>query len=1112
MQGWIGPDSSAIPHGPSQIRECNRELFPLPLVEGPTTPSGKLSRKCRQRAGRRKHFGEEVNRTLGSLNLMYGADQGGSKAQRAAFSRPSLGQLECLEFVEHAVETLGAPPDLSGPKALEELRVSVGYAELPTACPLGSFDPDLVALPSEGMRPVPLEKLWGEGGRLMVEEFHQERLVGPDVAKTRLDESGVGRCYQDPEFNNPVTFAAFVSKLVSLNLVEVSLQPAVEQVGLFFVKKKVGKLRLIMDCRRSNCHFEEPEPVQLATGEAMSRMELPEGKPLFTASADLQNAFYTMSMPELLRPYFGLRRCRAADLGLKEVDGVKLKPQDWVYPRVSVIPMGWKWALFFCQRVNERICETAGLEPSSRLRDGRATQDQELWHVQYVDNLHIFGTDRQLVEQQFWKAVGALRDAGLTVHEIEFDEGESKVLGWEIGKDGKLRPGKKRIWRLRLGIRELLRRGQASGQQLERLVGHIIFVSLCKRETLATLGEIYSFIRRHYTSVVPLWRSVRRELVKWEGISPLISCDLMRPWDTTIYAVDASEWGLGVVRSQITQSEVKHLGRYTERWRFKDDEARDARAFALAEDERLEELSKGRVDRSQHTPKNFSSVPFTTVARDWQVVGRHRWRKLDSMPVYEARASLYAIKHCVRNKSSFGKKHLVLTDSMTAAVSFDKGRSHSFKLRRVLEQAGAISLCTGCLFKTRWIPTEWNPADALSRGKWTPSLPVRHFNDSSTLGVDSNLDEAPGTGKETIQETSSHSSTSSRREETFNMGHRAGAGTCQQKAAASFSKKDSGGKQSKQDLEKQFSGARDFGEVPASLACVQGLVQPSSSRGVVASRAGPSVKPIPGGALFSRRRPECGKLRHGCSYVPCSGLQVNEGTSQESAEHARMAKTLPTSQSTSSSIRGSLPSSSGGGKARSVGVGAGNVGDFSHVSPTRGALPSSSSRHRGACAKGGQGISQLQSFTASRGDRHTLKDVSVGRDAINGSSSFEISGACNEEAPSIGKPQEGRKSLCGDSGTTQQLCVGALGRVGAETSRPASPLQVSTRRGILRGGKSFEEPRVDSGPRAMADSQESKKLREGRSAATVVCQSFKSNSKKVRGSKKGHRKNLPFQL
>ena len=46
---------------------------------------------------------------------------------------------------------------------------------------------------------------------------------------------------------------------------------------------------MILDCRRSDCHFADPKPIKLATGEAMARIVLQPNQQLYTASADLQN-------------------------------------------------------------------------------------------------------------------------------------------------------------------------------------------------------------------------------------------------------------------------------------------------------------------------------------------------------------------------------------------------------------------------------------------------------------------------------------------------------------------------------------------------------------------------------------------------------------------------------------------------------------------------------------------------------------------------------------------------------------------------------------------------------------------------------------------------------
>ena len=242
------------------------------------------------------------------------------------------------------------------------------------------------------------------------------------------------------------------------------------------------------------------------------------------------------------------------------------------------------------------------------------------------------------------------------------------------------------------------------------------FVSLCRREALAVLGEVYTFIRRHYLECVPIWKTVRKELMKFDGLCPLIFNNMRSGWSNTVYAVDASEWGLGVVRSEVEPGCSKQWGQHLERWRFKDANAKDPRRYVLVEDEQnfvVDEDSPPPNDVERHC----KTVGFEAVDRHWQVVGRFKWLRADSMPVLEARASLYAVKHFLRNSTNFGQRLLVLTDSMTAAVAYDKGRAQSHKLRRVLEQFSALALSTGLVVRTRWIPSEWNPADSVRHNR-----------------------------------------------------------------------------------------------------------------------------------------------------------------------------------------------------------------------------------------------------------------------------------------------------------------------------------------------------------------------------------------------------------
>lgn len=143
-QGAIGAgfDQSAIP---SRLfsggqRKCSHDIFLLPLVQGTEFKAGDLSRKVARRLGRRLHFEKEVNRTVDALNQMYGAPVFGRLQSGCNYDELSAGQHHFLEFIEQAIGEAGSPEGLTGPEALMALRVSEGYEELPTSCPLASFE------------------------------------------------------------------------------------------------------------------------------------------------------------------------------------------------------------------------------------------------------------------------------------------------------------------------------------------------------------------------------------------------------------------------------------------------------------------------------------------------------------------------------------------------------------------------------------------------------------------------------------------------------------------------------------------------------------------------------------------------------------------------------------------------------------------------------------------------------------------------------------------------------------------------------------------------------------------------------------------------------------
>ena len=78
---------------------------------------------------------------------------------------------------------------------------------------------------------------------------------------------------------------------------------------------------------------------------------------------------------------------------------------------------------------------------------------------------------------------------------------------------------------------------------------------------------------------------------------------------------------------------------------------------------------------------------------------------------------MWLLQHLARSQRNLGKKHLVLSDSMSAILAISKGRSSTSSMNRVCRQVAALCFFTGMSLEGRWIPSELNPADLPSRFK-----------------------------------------------------------------------------------------------------------------------------------------------------------------------------------------------------------------------------------------------------------------------------------------------------------------------------------------------------------------------------------------------------------
>lgn len=194
-----------------------------------------------------------------------------------------------------------------------------------------------------------------------------------------------------------------------------------------------------------------------------------------------------------------------------------------------------------------------------------------------------------------------------------------------------------------------------------------------------------------------------------------------------VTAVDASTWGLGARTSVFSDEEVQTLGRYSERWRFESENFSNPRvtAFGVGLSEVSDEtqaLQWAAADGQRNNAEQVPPLDFGQGRKDdsfFQPVG---FLQLIGIGVFEARATLFALKHALRKQSNLHTRHLILS----AICAIDRGRGKTRGLRRVTtQQLGSLLLGSGCSLALRWIASEFNPADGPSRGSLFPSKPSR---------------------------------------------------------------------------------------------------------------------------------------------------------------------------------------------------------------------------------------------------------------------------------------------------------------------------------------------------------------------------------------------------
>lgn len=339
--------------------------------------------------------------------------------------------------------------------------------------------------------------------------------------------------------------------------------------AVFFVVKKSGDLRLVIDCRAVNQLFRLPPRTRLVGGAQVGEVWLPKGEKLYLAGGDVQDAFYALGLGSL-SDYFGLLPVRADSLGLTELDGMPLAPHDLVYPTLRALPMGFSWSLHLCQAAVEEVMRKA--DPDATHINDRELVDvlspgERLWTA-YVDNLSALGTDPAVVQRHHDCILKEFREAGLPLHETFDPRDEATFLGYDLGPGGtRIAPETKRVWRFIRAVQYLLPQPKMSGALMEIVLGHWVSLCLVRRELLSLPRCCYSFIVDAKTQWKKTPTSVKRELRHMVSLAPFSFISLDTPYSLMVTASDASGsdggWGFGCISTMFDEeTQVHNLAKY----------------------------------------------------------------------------------------------------------------------------------------------------------------------------------------------------------------------------------------------------------------------------------------------------------------------------------------------------------------------------------------------------------------------------------------------------------------------------------------------------------------------------------------------------------------------
>ena len=712
-----------------------RDLFPLPpLMSRPQVLGASMSQ--RRRRCQNNKVVSKANEVVSALNGMYASSGASASVASSCTPNQEAALHEIFKQVKYASSHV---PGCNEREAVRELLHSCPSYSKEVETTVRPYDRDLVSLPVVGSCVPELSTLLDPAGRELLKDPIGCMMLTPQEFGEVCEKNRRINPYMDVVLQKDTEkYQTFVHDLYLRGMLQFTSRPK-DMACPFFVNKKNGRLRLVMDCRAINQRFRAPPLLKMAAGSSWSHVEIPAGKSLYIAQSDIKDYFYSIPLPDEIQQFFCLPSIPARclhDWGVPHHHGGDVNVEGLAFPMFVVTPMGWSWAMYWAQRIHSyQAALGAGLGPGREVFDGApcpSLDGPEPIMLAYADNLNVVGTDCEEVQRAKDAAVAHLRSLGFVIHEELDATSSANSLGFFIdGVAGRVSPIPQKVSKVIAALRWLHRRPRITGKFIEKIIGHCVHFFLLRRELLSVFRSLYQFVQDSYLKRQRLWRSAATEAGWAASLLSISFADLRREWNPTLIATDASLSGIAVSSCFSTTSQVSNIGKVKENWRFKVKAPIAPRKktvqhvdFSQGLDpftdvETVKPVTLLREDLFE-LDEFFPEIPETLMATEnWTLQFAAQMRIREAITILEMRGILAGLRHKLRARDNFGKQHVLLNDNLAAVLCTSKGRSSVFPMLRGCRRLCALLVATNSALTVRWVPSEWNPADHGSR-LWEP--------------------------------------------------------------------------------------------------------------------------------------------------------------------------------------------------------------------------------------------------------------------------------------------------------------------------------------------------------------------------------------------------------